>query len=342
MADDTPHPSATISVIIPTHNREELVAEAVGSLIDSGWTPLEIIVVDDGSTDGTLAKLRAIETPDSVSLHIIEQEKQGQARARNAGLEGATGDFIYFLDSDDLVLPGAFAKLVEALEKTRAPYAVAEIAEANRAGEMLFDEGIGHSILDQKGIVGSRWAIHAALYSKGAIEAAGQFEEALALGEDKEFLWRIIANNAPGTTIGDVVALRRNHSLGQLSDGFSPLVMGRSSLSSLGAFLAWAWRERRMSRAIAQSATIPLAIATIRAGANGDSDARRKGAQLMRGLAADYPSVLRRILAWSLTNSPAIVLKMAMSGMQLARKSIHARRNARQRRHRTGSEDRFT
>ncbi|WP_456430829.1 glycosyltransferase [Thermosulfuriphilus sp.] len=88
-----------VSVIIPTYNRRSLVGEAVKSVLSQTYRPLELIVVDDGSTDGTEELLR--EYP----LRYIRIPHQGVSRARNQGVQASRGEIIAFLDSDDLWLP---------------------------------------------------------------------------------------------------------------------------------------------------------------------------------------------------------------------------------------------
>ncbi|MCJ7664359.1 MAG: glycosyltransferase [Desulfobacterales bacterium] len=90
-----------VSVIIPTHNRKAFVLEAVASVLAQTYGDYELIVVDDGSSDGTDEALKRYEA----HLQYLYQENQGVSVARNCGLERARGEFIAFLDSDDLWLP---------------------------------------------------------------------------------------------------------------------------------------------------------------------------------------------------------------------------------------------
>ena len=99
-----------VSVIIPTYNTANLVGLAIESVYNSTYKNFEIIVVDDGSTDNTR---EVIETLKSKFVFIyIYQKNKGLAGARNTGIEKASGDFLVFLDSDDLVLPEKFEKQI--------------------------------------------------------------------------------------------------------------------------------------------------------------------------------------------------------------------------------------
>ncbi|MGJ8638558.1 MAG: glycosyltransferase family 2 protein [Opitutaceae bacterium] len=104
-----------ISVVIPTYNRASLIEDALNSVYAQTYRPLEVIVVDDGSTDttksvvDTWAKERCDQ---SLTVEFLEQENQGGNVARNTGIENATGDYIAFLDSDDAWLPEKLAEQI--------------------------------------------------------------------------------------------------------------------------------------------------------------------------------------------------------------------------------------
>ena len=96
----------TVSVIIPAYNAERYIADTLRSALDQTWPHVEVIVVDDGSKDGTLA--RAAEFGDRVRIH--QQANGGVARARNNGVGLARGEWIAFLDADDLWRPEKIEK----------------------------------------------------------------------------------------------------------------------------------------------------------------------------------------------------------------------------------------
>lgn len=102
------------SVIIPTYNRAQLIGRAVSSALHQTRTPLEVIVVDDGSTDDTLKVLQSL----GPRVRCIEQSHGGPARARNTGVTHATGDWIAFLDSDDVWAGDYLAKMEDAIRST--------------------------------------------------------------------------------------------------------------------------------------------------------------------------------------------------------------------------------
>lgn len=124
----------SVSVVIPTYNRGSKIAATLDSALAQTLAPLEIIIVDDGSTDGT---------PDWIEVHygdrvcLIRQNNGGVARARNRGLDEARGEYIAFLDHDDLWLPQKLEKQRAAFDNSQVGVAYCLWREVNEAGEDL-------------------------------------------------------------------------------------------------------------------------------------------------------------------------------------------------------------
>ena len=110
---------AKISVIVPAYNAETTLRTAVESILSQQVPELEIIIVNDGSTDGTdrLCHALASEYP---CIHVITQKNAGICAARNRGMEAASGEYITFCDDDDLFWQGALRLLLQTAEDTRA------------------------------------------------------------------------------------------------------------------------------------------------------------------------------------------------------------------------------
>ena len=102
-----------VSVIIPVYNRAGTIESAVDSVLSQTYRPLEIIVVDDGSTDGTVDVLARY----GEKIRLIRQDNQGPSGARNTGIKAATGEIISFLDSDDSWLPKKTERQVKLLQR---------------------------------------------------------------------------------------------------------------------------------------------------------------------------------------------------------------------------------
>lgn len=107
-----PSPSTPVSVIIPTHNRAGFLAQAIDSVLSQTYTNFELIVVDDGSSDGTQPLLASY----GKALISLRQENRGPAAARNAGIRAARHPLLAFLDSDDQFARHKLALQVAAME----------------------------------------------------------------------------------------------------------------------------------------------------------------------------------------------------------------------------------
>lgn len=126
-----------ISVIVPTYDRGHCVAEAIDSILAQIPPAHQIVVIDDGSTDDTQAVLARY----GDRIEVIAQANAGPAAARNAGLARATGDWIAFLDSDDLWRPGRLARLAADLARDDARDAVLHVADLRMTGAG-YDRGL--------------------------------------------------------------------------------------------------------------------------------------------------------------------------------------------------------
>jgi succinoglycan biosynthesis protein ExoO len=112
--------TALVSVIIPAFNAEAFLDRAVASVLQQSWQNFEIIVVNDGSLDGTAGLIARLAATDRRLIQIDLRENLGVSAARNVGLRRATGDWLALLDADDEFLPTRIGRLVEIAEQTGA------------------------------------------------------------------------------------------------------------------------------------------------------------------------------------------------------------------------------
>ena len=108
-----------ISVIIPVYNVEKYLRECIDSVLNQSYQNLEIILVDDGSTDSSGEICDEYEKQD-IRIRVIHQKNQGLSGARNTGFQNANGEYVYFLDSDDWIVPEAIKCLVKRAEEESA------------------------------------------------------------------------------------------------------------------------------------------------------------------------------------------------------------------------------
>jgi len=110
-----------VSILIPAYNSQEWIGDTIRSALAQTWQSKEIIVVDDGSKDQTLKVLRQFE---SESVHVFAQKNQGAAAARNKAFLMSKGDYVQWLDADDLLAPDKIANQMKVVEKGISPRTV--------------------------------------------------------------------------------------------------------------------------------------------------------------------------------------------------------------------------
>src|SRR5687767_14774856 len=110
-----------VSILIPAYNAEQWIASTIESALAQTWQRKEVIIVDDGSTDGTLTAARRLA---SGSVRVIAQDNQGASGARNTAFAACQGDYIQWLDADDVLHPEKVAKQLFRLTESSNPRAL--------------------------------------------------------------------------------------------------------------------------------------------------------------------------------------------------------------------------
>ena len=173
-----------VSIIIPLYNRKHLISRCVESVCRQTYRNLEIIVVDDGSTDGCEEVLETLQKADD-RIIVIRKENGGVSSARNCGLDVATGDYVQFVDSDDALVNDATESAVACIEKNHADlilfWAVGEKIPANLPSVEETDDAVA-SLLRYGGIC-VPWN---KLYRRDLI-AENRFRMGVSVGEDLIF-----------------------------------------------------------------------------------------------------------------------------------------------------------
>jgi glycosyltransferase involved in cell wall biosynthesis len=170
------------SVIVPAFNRQHLIGDALDSILRQRFQPLEIIVVDDGSSDATSAVAASF----GESVRCVRQDQAGVSRARNRGLAEANGTWIAFLDSDDVWIDAVLATAIAHLRSEPDCWMVqglTEIVRMKDAGDRRprFREGEAPSYRPILGSIVCR---------RECFELNGEFDETLHASEDLDWLQR--------------------------------------------------------------------------------------------------------------------------------------------------------
>ena len=108
-----------MSVIIPVYNAEEYVEDCIRSVFNQGVENVEIICVDDGSSDNSVAMIQQLAEQDH-RIRVVRQENRSAGAARNHGMKYARGTYVHFLDADDRVRGGIYRKAIERMESSGA------------------------------------------------------------------------------------------------------------------------------------------------------------------------------------------------------------------------------
>jgi glycosyltransferase involved in cell wall biosynthesis len=197
-ASETTPEKSLVSILIPSHNAQEWIADTLRSALAQTWERIEIIVVDDGSTDGTLAVARQFE---SGCVRVVAQKNQGAAAARNIAFSLSRGDYIQWLDADDVLAPDKIARQMEMASKNgrqnillssefgrflyrqeRAEFVPTELWKDLSPAEWLFRK-LGQNLYMQT----ATW-----LVSRELTEAAGLWDTRLLSDDDGEYFCRVL------------------------------------------------------------------------------------------------------------------------------------------------------
>lgn len=138
-----------ISVIVPVYNVEEYVRRCIESVLSQSFTEYEIILVDDGSPDKSPQICEEYAKKDT-RIHVVHKENGGLSSARNAGIDVAKGDYLFFLDSDDLIHPDCLSILYKCLEKTGAEISLGEFNRFDEYSQNYISHEEWNEVIDCK------------------------------------------------------------------------------------------------------------------------------------------------------------------------------------------------
>jgi glycosyltransferase involved in cell wall biosynthesis len=210
-----------VSAIIPTFNRATIVSEAVESVLQQTYPNTEVIVVDDGSTDDTPARLRQYGN----RIRVVTQNNAGPAAARNRGIAVSHGELIAFLDSDDIWLPTKLERQVALLKKAQSAscclcnitmrWSEKEVGSFEIAAlHPSVDEGIWLNVDE---VLATRFVLfnQGIVIRRDVLEKIGGFDESLWLLEDHELALRL-SLEGPWAFIRDPLVIWRETRAGSL------------------------------------------------------------------------------------------------------------------------------
>lgn len=247
-----------VSVVIPVYNRRAFIEQAVVSVLAQTYPDVEVIVVDDGSTDGSADVVEQV-FGDRVRV-VRLASNEGRSNARNTGWALARGSLVAFLDSDDLWAPDKLARQVPYFDDSAVAIVHCRVARVNASGEHLAKESaeLAREFLsaerrgyDYGGITQTwcRMYTSASVVRRDALHTSGGFDASLSNFEDYDVLWRI-AREGRVVIVPEVLVWHRKHAGNTMplwkTDAEPWLYVNHKHLAALPA--AWR-RDASLSRA---------------------------------------------------------------------------------------------
>jgi glycosyltransferase involved in cell wall biosynthesis len=195
-----------VSVVIPTYNYAHTVGEAVASALAQTRPPLEVIVVDDGSTDDTPARLAAF----GDAIRVVRQANAGLSAARNAGIRAARGEWVALLDSDDAFHPRKLELQADylAADPSVRLLGTGQFSDPAARWPAVADAPPGRRVTVDELVVRSRFAPSSVLFRRDVCDAVGYFDPALRSVEDRDF-WIRAACRVPVAVLDAPLAFYR-------------------------------------------------------------------------------------------------------------------------------------
>jgi glycosyltransferase involved in cell wall biosynthesis len=222
-----------ISVIVPAYNRERYIRAALESIYAQDYRPIEVVVVDDGSTDGTASVVRSYP-----EVNYIYQENQGPVVARNTGLARCTGELIAFLDADDY-WPASKLRIQSDYLKTHPEVGCVIGKSRNFLQEgMELPRWISEDMMTEDG---GGWTLGSSLAHRWVFERIGHLNVSFPYGDDLEWCMRIREADIPLSFVSEVLLHRRVHE-SNISENQNALARDRVRIVK-------AYMDRRRGRA---------------------------------------------------------------------------------------------
>lgn len=206
-----------VSIVIPCHNVEEHLGAALASVFAQDHADLDVVCVNDGSTDGTAALLADLLQEQPGRFRIITQANMGASAARNAGLRATTGEYVQFLDADDTIASDKISAQVALALSRNAPHLIVGDFEQIMPNGLLLP---ALALYDQPwmALIRTRMGTTSAnLWKRDSLERAGGWNEQLGSSQDYELMFRLLKSG--NTVAWDPVI--RTHVLKRASGSIS-------------------------------------------------------------------------------------------------------------------------
>jgi glycosyltransferase involved in cell wall biosynthesis len=212
-------PEPLVSAILPVYNGEKFLAATLDNLLAQGYPALEVIAVDDGSTDRSPAILGEYREKFRGRLHVLTIPNSGVSAARNAGVDRAGGFYIAFIDQDDLWAPEKVARQVAALAGSRSRVSFTNMAVIDAEGRVRSSHACRFPAGDtvdwfETVLFDPVAGISTVMMERSLFHEAGGFDPGLRLAEDYDLLLRILSRGPPAVVDEDLLLYREHRGSG--------------------------------------------------------------------------------------------------------------------------------
>jgi glycosyltransferase involved in cell wall biosynthesis len=232
-----------VSILVPAYNAERRLADTIKSALGQTWPRKELIIVNDGSTDQTLQVARQFESKEVI---VVTQDNQGAAAARNNALSRCQGDYIQWLDADDLLAPDKIAKQMESVERCAGKRTLFSSSWAyffNRCEKAKFTptplwfdlsplEWLLRKVEHNLYMADSSW-----LVSRELTNAAGPWNSQLSLDDDGEYFCRVLLASDGVKFVPEARSYYRRSGFGSLSNIGASRKKAESQFQSMQAHI---------------------------------------------------------------------------------------------------------
>ena len=241
------HQIPLVSIIIPVYNTEKYLAETIQSALNQSYPDKEIIIIDDGSTDKSLSIANSFKNE---HVRVFYQSNKGASSARNKGIAESKGDYIQFLDSDDLISPDKIKNQITLIAQKEGYLSICRTAyfmdDENHLSKKPVQDwkksGSDHPVdflikLYGGALIGPEYGgmitLHSWLTPKKIIEKAGLWNEGITLDDDGEFFCRVVLASNGIISCPNSVNYYRKSKQGNTLSGQKTYAASQSALSAL-------------------------------------------------------------------------------------------------------------